>query len=133
MFTSSSTRPGRSATKSSSAFSPHSASSGSNFIACTAPARTTRTTSESSTMRIFGMPPLERYPGLDQELRLLDAGVGVEREGEISVQHVALGSPRAEQAQAEADVAQPAGIHGVLVLALPRAPEIGKHRAADAE
>src|SRR5688572_29873422 len=133
MLTSSSTSPGRSATKSSSAFSPQSASSGSNFIACTAPARTPRTMSESSTMRIFDMQQLERYPGLDQELCLLDAGVRVEREGEVGVQHVALGGACAEQAQAEADVAQPAGVDGVLVLAFPGAPDVGEHCAADTE
>src|SRR5688572_12953781 len=55
MLTSRSTRSGDCAVNSSSAFSPQSASTGSNFSARTAAARKWRIVSESSTIRILDM------------------------------------------------------------------------------
>src|SRR5213592_3278177 len=52
----------------------------------------------------------ETRPGLDQKLHLLDLGRGVERERDVDVQNVAERRSRADDAQAEAGVAEPARI-----------------------
>src|ERR1051325_1342740 len=67
MLTSSSTRLGRSARKSSTPFSPVSAVIGSNFIARTIVASVVTMVRESSTMRIFGKrdpAPVDSRPRL---------------------------------------------------------------------
>src|ERR1041385_1115254 len=84
MLTSSSTRLGRSARKSSTPFSPVSAVIGSNFIARTIVASVVRMVRESSTMRIFGKRPpalVDGRPGLAHHLApLLVLGVHIAQE-----------------------------------------------------
>src|SRR5690349_7260123 len=140
MLTSSSTRLGRSLVNTSTPSSPVSATSASNFMSSICAASAARMVGESSMMRILDIQTLPKGPwrectaalerdlGPHKELHRLDVGGAVEPKGEVGVQHVALGAARAEQAQAEADVLQPAGVLGVLVFAVPRPAAVEEHR-----
>src|SRR5689334_230082 len=77
--------------------------------------------------------PSESGLGLKEKLDGFDVRVAVQRKSEIDVQHVSEGRARAEYAQAEADVAEPAGVVGIGVGPAPRAAEIVEHRAPHAE
>src|SRR5882762_486011 len=71
--------------------------------------------------------------GLEQKLNGFDAGIGIQRECDIGVPHVAERGTGAENAQAESDIAEPARIDGILVVAAPRAAHVEEHRAANAK
>src|SRR5690242_12561522 len=77
--------------------------------------------------------PSESDLGLNEKLDGFDVRVVVKRKSEIDVQHVSKGRARAEYAQAEADVAEPAGMVGIGVGPSSRAAEIVEHGAPHAE
>src|SRR3974390_3207258 len=75
----------------------------------------------------------ERGLRLHQELHRLDVRVAVQWESEIDVEHVAERRSRAEKAQSEADVAEPAGVLCIRVGPAPRPAEVVEHGAAHPE
>src|SRR5690349_5244308 len=77
--------------------------------------------------------PSEGDLGLNEKLDGFDVRVAVQRESEIDMQDVSKGRARAQYAQAEADVAEPAGMVGIGVGPAVRAPEVVEHRAPHAE
>src|SRR5258708_18644211 len=75
----------------------------------------------------------KRELGLDQELKRLDVRTAVQGEGKIDVQNVPEGRARAQKAQAEADVAQPARIRGIFTGAAPSPAPVVERRAPHAD
>src|SRR5258708_19159201 len=70
---------------------------------------------------------------LDQELHGLDIGIAMRREGNVFRQDIVECRARAERAQAETEIAEPARVLGVRIRSAPRTADIIKDRAADAE
>src|SRR6185436_6839085 len=77
-------------------------------------------------------PCLEADLGLEQKLHGIDAGIAIQRECDVGVPHIAERGAGAENAQAEADIAEPARIDGVGVLRIapPRTAHVEEHRTA---
>src|SRR5260370_41115730 len=75
----------------------------------------------------------KRELGLDQELKRFDVRIAVQGEGKIDVQNVPEGRARAQKAQAEADVAQPARARGTFAGAVPGPARVEEHRAPHAD
>src|SRR5690349_2003073 len=77
--------------------------------------------------------PSESDLGLNEKLDGFDVRVAVQRKSEIDMQNISEGRARAEYAQAEADVAEPAGMVGIGVGPAVRAAEIVEHGAPRSE
>src|SRR5258707_7892309 len=75
----------------------------------------------------------KRELGLDQELKRFGVRIAVQGKGKIDVQNVPEGRARAQKAQAEADVAQPARARGTFAGAVPGPARVEEHRAPHAD
>src|SRR5689334_16407839 len=75
----------------------------------------------------------EAQMGLDEELPGFDGGIGLERKRQVDMRYAARGAAVVQDAQPEADIAQPSRVDGILVDAAPGAAVIEEDGAADPE